>query len=62
VIELPIAMHAVFLLEEIINLKTYGSTKKLQKFLNGFDLQDRPFRRSVIIMDFIADELWVFAD
>lgn len=35
--------------------------KKLQQFHNGFDLQDRPFRRSVIIMDFIADDLWVFA-
>jgi hypothetical protein len=53
--------HVIFLLEElIIHLKLCGSQANLQQFHNGFGLQGRPFRESVIFMEFIADDFQGF--
>jgi hypothetical protein len=46
----------------IIHLNMCGSQTNFQQFLNGFRLQGRPFCQSVIVMEFIADDLQGFID
>jgi hypothetical protein len=41
--------------ELIVHLKTYGSQTNLLQFHDGFDLQERPFRQCVIVMELISD-------
>jgi hypothetical protein len=54
--------HAIFLLEEvIIHLKICGSQTNLQQFHNGFSLQGRPFHHSVIVVEFVEQEIIKFA-
>jgi hypothetical protein len=50
------------MLEEQIRLKTCDSQTNLQQFHNGFGLQGRPFSHSVIIVEFITDDLQGFID
>jgi hypothetical protein len=38
-----------------VYLKICGFQTTHQQFLDGFDLQVRPFRQRVIIMEFISD-------
>jgi hypothetical protein len=48
---------AIFLLEEHIHLKICGFQTNLQQFHNGFSLQGKLFGHSVIVMEFITDDL-----
>jgi hypothetical protein len=55
--------HAIFLLEElIVHLKICGSQTSLQQLHDGFDLQDRPFRQCVTVIELISDDLWGLDD
>jgi hypothetical protein len=54
--ELPLPCH--FLLEElVVHLKICGSQSNFQQFHDGFDLQDRPFRQCVIVIELGSDDL-----
>jgi hypothetical protein len=52
--ELPIGMP--FLLAELtVDLKIYLFSTDLQQLNDDFDLQDRPFRQCVFVVEFISD-------
>jgi hypothetical protein len=45
-------------LEELfVHLKICGSEAKLQQLHDGFDLQDRPSRQCVIVVELVSDDL-----
>jgi hypothetical protein len=55
--------HALFLLEElIIHFNVCGSQTNFQRFHNCVKLQGTPFHESVIVMEFIADDMQGFID
>jgi hypothetical protein len=54
--------HNIFLLEELVHLKIYGSHANLQQLRNGFELLDRPFRQCVIVLELISDDLSGFVN
>jgi hypothetical protein len=49
-------------LEKLVHLKICGSQANNQQFHDAFDLQDRPFRRCVIVVEVIPDDLYGFVD
>jgi hypothetical protein len=60
--ELPRAMLSFCWKNFIITLKICGSQTNLQQFYNGFGLQGRLSHRSVIVVEFIADDSQDFID
>jgi hypothetical protein len=45
------------LLEELVHLKICGSQANIQQLHDGFDLQDKPVRQCVIVVELISDDL-----
>jgi hypothetical protein len=43
-------------------VKICGSHTNLQQFYNGFGLQGKPLRQSVIVVEFITEDLQCFID
>jgi hypothetical protein len=50
-------------LEELaVHLKRYGSQANPRQLHDGFNLQSRPLRQCVIVVELISDELQGFVD
>jgi hypothetical protein len=49
-------------LEELVHLNICGSQTNLQQLHDGFDLQDRPFRQSIVVVELISYDLKGFVD